>query len=88
MTRQSPVTFPAKVRHRITRPLGARVERSPAQALHHPKITAAVHAETGRLWVGQILAAGRSHGNGLGAGLGHFNLSFIDAAGGQRAYGS
>jgi hypothetical protein len=73
--KQLPVTFTAKVRHCITRPLGARVQCAPAQALHHPQITAAVHAETGRPWVGQILAGSRSHGDGLGVGLGHVYLS-------------
>jgi hypothetical protein len=64
------------------------MERPSAQALHHPQITAAVHAETCRLWVGQILAGGRSHGDGLGAGLGHSNLSLLTQRAVTRALGA
>src|SRR5262249_53415821 len=58
-----------QVLYGVTRPLGAGVESPPPQALQHPQVTLAIHADAGRPRVGEFLAAGRSHGDNLRAGL-------------------
>jgi hypothetical protein len=59
----------AQVLYGVTRPLGARVEGPLTQALQHPQVALAIHADAGRPRVGEFLAAGRPHGHSLRACL-------------------
>lgn len=47
-----------QVLNRVGRPLIARVERPPPQAMHHPEVAAAVHAHRGRPWIVECLTGG------------------------------